>query len=82
MAGGVTNMQTSREPLPQVTSQGRFSNANEMVREELRPLEQRTKDNEARLAWLRGAASEAFASLDRGEGLQFESMDELENYNF
>jgi Arc/MetJ-type ribon-helix-helix transcriptional regulator len=53
-----------------------------MVREELRPLEQRTKDNEARLAWLRGAASEAFASLDRGEGLQFESMDELENYNF
>ena len=59
---------------------GRFSNASEMVREALRLLEQREREDEAKLTWLRGAATEAFASLDRGEGLRFESMDELDAY--
>jgi len=59
---------------------GRFSNASEMVREGLRLLEQREREDEAKLTWLRGAATEAFASLDRGEGLRFESMDELDAY--
>jgi antitoxin ParD1/3/4 len=59
---------------------GRFSNASEMVREGLRLLEQREREDEARLTWLRGAATEAFAALDRGEGQQFESMDELDAY--
>jgi len=59
---------------------GRFSNASEMVREGLRLLEQREREDEAKLTWLRGAATEAFASLERGEGLRFESMDELDAY--
>ncbi len=57
---------------------GRFSNASEMVREGLRLLEQREREEEAKIAWLRGAATEAFASLDRGEGLRFGSMEELD----
>ncbi len=59
---------------------GRFSDASEMVREGLRLLEQREREDEAKLMWLRGAAADAFASLDRGEGLRFESMDELDAY--
>jgi antitoxin ParD1/3/4 len=57
---------------------GRFSNASEMVREGLRLLEVREREDEARIAWLRTAATDAFASLDRGEGLRFESMEELD----
>jgi antitoxin ParD1/3/4 len=57
---------------------GRFSNASEMVREGL--LEQRDREDQAKLAWLRGNATEAFASLDRGEGLWFDSMKELDAY--
>ena len=57
---------------------GRFSNASEMVREGLRLLEQREREEEAKITWLRGAATEAFASLDRGEGISFDSMEELE----
>ncbi len=33
---------------------------------------------DAKLTWLRGATTEAFASLDRGEGLSFDSREELE----
>ncbi len=59
-----------------VTS-GRFSNASEVVREGLRLLEQREAEDNARVAWLRSASEEAFASLDRGEGIEFESLDDL-----
>ncbi len=57
---------------------GRFSNASEMVREGLRLLEQRDREEQAKLDWLRGAATEAFDSLDRGEGMRFDSIDELD----
>lgn len=57
---------------------GRFSNASEMVREGLRLLEQRDREEQAKLAWLRGAATEAFDSLDRGEGMRFDSIEELD----
>ncbi len=62
-----------------VTS-GRFSNASEVVREALRLLEQREAQDKAKLHWLRGAATDAFASIDRGEGLEFESADDLVSY--
>jgi antitoxin ParD1/3/4 len=52
---------------------GRFSNASEMVREGLRLLEQREKEDEAKLEWLRAAAREGFDSIDRGDYVQFES---------
>jgi antitoxin ParD1/3/4 len=58
-------------------SSGRFSNASEVVREGLRLLEQRESEDCARLEWLRSAAQDSFASIDRGEALAFDSVDDL-----
>ena len=55
---------------------GRFSNASEVVREGLRLLEQREHEDRAKLEWLRGAVKEASDSIDRGEGIEFETMDD------
>jgi len=54
-----------------------FSNASEVVREGLRLLEQRDAEDRAKLTWLRSAAKDSFASIDRGEGRKFHSMDDL-----
>jgi antitoxin ParD1/3/4 len=61
-------------------STGQFSDASEVVREGLRLLEQRDLQNKAKLEWLRSAAKEGFDSIDRGEGIEFESIDDLEAY--
>ena len=59
---------------------GRFSNASEVVREALRLLEQREQEDSAKIEWLRAATKEATDSIDRGEGIEFESMDDLAAY--
>ena len=59
---------------------GRFSNASEIVGEALRILEEREQEDQAKLEWLRAAAKEGFDQLDRGEGIKFESMDDLDAF--
>lgn len=56
---------------------GRFTNASEVVREGLRLLEQREREDEAKIEWLRTATQEAIDQLDRGQGMDFSSIDEL-----
>ena len=59
---------------------GRFSNASEAVREALHLLEQREEKDQAILDRLRAAAKEGFDQLDRGEGIEFDSMDDLADH--
>ncbi len=56
-------------------SSGRFHNASDAVGEALDLLEAR--EDEAKLAWLRCAAQEGFASMDRGEGICCESVEDV-----
>jgi antitoxin ParD1/3/4 len=60
---------------------GRFSNASEIVREGLRLLEQKDSEDRAKLEWLRATTQEAFAALDRGEGVPLlaEDIDDFVN---
>jgi len=59
---------------------GRYKNASEVMRAGLRRLEQQAKEDEEKLAMLRGLASEAFASLDRGEGTRLEGDQQLADF--
>jgi len=57
--------------------EGLYSNASEVVREGLRLLEQRYREDKARTEWLRGAVQEGIDQIERGEGIEFASMDDL-----
>ncbi len=59
-----------------VTS-GRFNNPSKVVREGLRLLEQREREDESKIEWLRAAAKEGFDELDRDEGTKFNSVEDL-----
>jgi antitoxin ParD1/3/4 len=59
---------------------GRFSDASEAVSEGLRLLEERETGDQSKLEWLRSAAQDSFAALDRGEGTSFDSIDDLAAY--
>ena len=61
-------------------AEGRFANASEAVRAGLGLLERQAAEDAAKLEWLRTAAQDAFGQLDRGEGIEFASMDELDAY--
>jgi antitoxin ParD1/3/4 len=59
-------------------SSGRFSNASEVVREGLRLLEQREREDQAKLDWLRGAAREGFDAIGFGDYETLGSEEEIE----
>ena len=59
---------------------GRFKNVSEVMRAGLRLLEQESKENEEKLSALRSLASEAFASLDRGERTTLEGEQQLAEF--
>lgn len=59
---------------------GRFSDASEVVCEGLRLLEQREREDKAKLEWLRAAAQEGFDQLDRGDCANLNSERELDAY--
>ncbi|HEY7392969.1 MAG TPA: type II toxin-antitoxin system ParD family antitoxin [Bryobacteraceae bacterium] len=56
---------------------GRFSNASEVVREGLRLMETRERDERNKLAWLRQAVKEGLDQVSRGEGIEIASAESL-----
>lgn len=51
-----------------------------MLREGLRLVEQRTAENAAKLARLRAEIHKGIDSIERGEGIRFDSPEALEAY--
>jgi antitoxin ParD1/3/4 len=58
---------------------GRFSNAREVVREGLRLLEQREREEQAKIEWLRAAAKEGFDDIERGDYATLRSGMEIDD---
>ncbi|HZW31459.1 MAG TPA: type II toxin-antitoxin system ParD family antitoxin [Isosphaeraceae bacterium] len=59
---------------------GRYQNASEVMRAGLRLLEQRTREDEEKLAVLRELAAEGFDELDRGEAIVLEGEEALADF--
>ncbi|MFC6646033.1 type II toxin-antitoxin system ParD family antitoxin [Granulicella cerasi] len=59
---------------------GRYSNASEVIREGLRLLEQRDREDQAKIAWLRGAVQEGLDSHARGEFVTLAGEDEIRDH--
>jgi antitoxin ParD1/3/4 len=59
---------------------GRYGNASEVVRDALRFLQQRKREERAKLKWLRGAVKEGLEQIGRGEAIEFGSVEELQEH--
>ena len=56
---------------------GRYKNASEVLRAGLRLLEQRTTEEEQKVALLRSLAAEGFEQIDQGEGIELPNQQRL-----
>ncbi|HET98018.1 MAG TPA: type II toxin-antitoxin system ParD family antitoxin [Desulfurivibrio alkaliphilus] len=63
-----------------LVSSGRYQNASEVLREALRLIEWREKENEARLAALRAAAQTGVADMEAGHYHTFTDHDRLHRH--
>lgn len=59
---------------------GRYQNASEVLREGVRLVEQREKEDAARLEALRDAARVGREALERGDARAFASFEEMERH--
>ncbi len=59
---------------------GRFSNASEVVREGLRLMEQREREDSVKIEWLRSATKEGFEAIERGDYAALNSEEELDAF--
>jgi antitoxin ParD1/3/4 len=59
---------------------GQFSNASEVVREGLRLLEQRQREDNARIEWLRNAAQEGIDAIELGHYTTLRSRAEIGSF--
>src|SRR5579884_1415617 len=59
---------------------GRYCDASEVVRESLRLMQRCSKEERAKLQWLRGAVKDGLDQIERGEGLEFDTVRELEQH--
>lgn len=59
---------------------GRYGNASEVIRDALRLLDQRRQEERAKLKWLRGAVKEGIEQIERGERIEFHTIEDLEHF--
>jgi antitoxin ParD1/3/4 len=61
-------------------SDGRYTDASEVVREGLRLLEQREQEDKAKLQWLRAAVQEGLDDIERGDYITLRSGQEIDDF--
>ncbi len=64
----------------QLVASGRYNNVSEVVRDGLRLLESRVREDAAKLAALRDAARQGFAAIERGEYLALQSDQDIQSF--